>query len=284
MGAPATRDPKASRWGAHPLSEKQPTSVEVGPLRLFLARTGSEIRIARQQRAPVDRAALSEAALAPAYAEPEDQGGEELDWSRYAFRSLPAAIDVLPCFPDRSVILGVDQPLTLHPGSSVRIFVTTPVWVAVVIPGKEEGDDVTVLEVPSVTLSSTWFGDFLEGELCYWTPTRARRVHDPELVADHLVTCPIQISNQSEEPLPVDKLCLRVQHISIFEDQGHLWADETRIAYRGGGDFSRIRWTGKAPKEALGGRKLQAARVPSLTGLTAWTFAHLTRLPGWELR
>lgn len=270
-------------WGDQPVPPREIRSLQIGALHFWMAGARNEVRIGLERLASEKRAAFhEEELLAPATREASPEPPEDLTWKRFTFPSSPKRLHVLPAPPDRPLILAATPPLDLRPGARVRIFVALPTWVSLRSPfDREAGVPDILQEVPVVTLSSTWFGNFAEGEMCYWLPTGARSEVGEVPVAPHLVTCPIQVANRSEESLLVDKLCLRVVYATVFEHQGRLWTDENRINYLGGGDFSRIHWTGQAPAEAPGATLLTPPRIPARTGFTAWTFERLREIPGW---
>jgi hypothetical protein len=263
-----------------------PEPLTIGPTRLWIHSRHGEVRVAVEAPEGPPRAVRKEAdlvtegSLLPEVTSEEDRRAqlESLTWRRYVCPSPPDTFRLAPRMPDRPLILAGETLFDVRPGARVRFYVAVPAWISVRIPG---ADPEVLLEHPTSVLSATWFGDFFEGEHCYWTPTRSRT--DPARLprADHLVTCPIEVTNRSEDPLVVDKLALRVQHVSIFRDGDRLWADETRIAYLGGGEFSKIHWSGKPPREAQGATRLAEPMVKARKGLTAWTFDRIGSLSGW---
>ena len=52
------------------------------------------------------------------------------------------------------------------------------------------------------------------------------------------------------DDLHVDRIALRVAHLSLYRDGDRLWADTTRVRYLGEDAGSRIDMSGKAPEEA----------------------------------
>lgn len=263
-----------------------PTPLVIGPNRLWVRSRRGEVRVAMETPEGTPRAVRKEADLVSEGSRlPEISTDDEcwaqletLKWRRFAYPSPPKTIQMAPRMPDRPLILAGETQFDVRPGARVRFYVAVPVWISVRIPG---ADPEVLLEHPTSVLSSTWFGDFFEGEHCYWTPTRART--DPAKLpkANYLVTCPIEVINRSADPLLVDKLALRVQHVSIFLDEERLWSDETKIAYLGGGEFSKIQWSGKPPKEVKGATRLAEPLVAARKGLTAWTFDRIGNLSGW---
>lgn len=255
-------------WGEHALEPEDTLTLEVGPLVLRARSTGNEIWLSH---APGDSSRSRRRSDRTSGA-----GGE--DWIRWPVPEGGDRILLSPVFPPRPVVAEPDRSFRLLPRGRARIFVRVPLWVRVdVVAGGER----KLIEVPSVVLSDTWWGGFTEGELCYWLPTTARRQVPPEVFRPHRAVCPLELTNRSDDELTVEKIVLRVAHLSVFSDEGRLWADETRVRYRGADEGSDIQVAGKQPSEAASAVRVAAPRQrPPARGFRALTFARLKALPG----
>ena len=248
-----------SPWREYPLEEGETSSVSVGPLRIDLRREGDEVWIA--------------------WSRSTENGTPEppTEWERWAAPGN-AAVALRPALPSRALVVGPEKPLGLAPRTRARIYVRVPL-VAQVVLG--DGDPTVLLEVPTIVMSNTWWGDVMEGEMCYWLPTSARRAVGPEHFQPHLVVCPVLIDNQSSGVLEVAKSAVRVAHLSIFDAGGRLWADETTVHYSGSEEGSEIEMSGTAPPEATTAVLLVPPREPIPRGLRAKTFARLKSISGF---
>lgn len=260
----------ADPWGSHPLPLDGDTlAVSVGPLRLWVRCQGDEVWMT-QEPAGWDQRRREEEAI-----EPEPPDGAE--WTRWPVPDGTDEILLSPAFPDRPVVVQPELSFRLIQGARARIYVRVPLWVKVRLPGP---DPVTLREVPSMILSDTWWGGFTEGELCYWLETQARRRVGPQDFEPHLAICPLQLVNRSEGDLNVDKLALRVAHLSVFDDGGRLWADETRVRYRGEAEGSEIDMSGRPPEEAPDSTRVASPRTPVTRGFRTRTFTRLKAISG----
>lgn len=252
-------------WGEHALEPGKTLSLELGPLVLRARSTGDEVRLAHVpggRRRPGRRGRRG-------------GGGEE--WIRWPVEEARGIL-LTPAFPPRPVVAEPELSFRLLPRAGARIFVRVPLWVRVAVLAEDER---TLSEFPSVVLSDTWWGGLTEGEPCYWLETTARRSVPPEAFRPHLAVCPLELSNLSDEELPVEKIVLRVDHLSLFGDDGRLWADETRVRYRGADEPSEIRVSGGRPAEAPGASLVAGPRWPSPhRGFRALTVARLRSIPG----
>lgn len=264
----------AGPWGEHALASDATLDLQLGPLELRVRSTGDEIWLAH---VPGSRPPSGTATGRPARDPRRDAADGE--WVRWP---VPEGADrrvlLSPVFPPRPVVAEPDRSFRLLPRARARIFVRVPLWVRVAV---RSDPDRVLTEVPSVVLSDTWWGGLTEGELCYWLRTTARRKVPSEAFRPHLAVCPLELSNRSDEELPVEKLVLRVAHLSLFSADGRLWADDTRVRYRGPFEGSEIEVAGRRPDEATDGVRVAAPREdPPARGFRSLSFARLRSLPG----
>jgi hypothetical protein len=254
-------------WQEYEITENEILCLNLRTLCIWCMKKGSELLISHRK---MNDGEHQENLLAEA---PED-----LDWSRWAVEQEKIRIRVLPVFPDRSVVVKPELSFRLVERTQVRVFVRVPIWVRIELVGKTPE---TLLEIPSVILSNTWFGSFLEGELCYWISSGIRRKIEPDPNRPYLAICPVKIVEDTDEELLIEKLCLRVQNLSMFYDGQQLWSDQTKIYYKGKGAISQIEVAHSAPKDASKSKLISKPRSVIKKGITAKTFSTLKELPGF---
>lgn len=193
----------------------------------------------------------------------------ERDWSRWALRSKNPELSLKPVFPDLSFIVRPDYPFRLAPGAEAKIYTRIPL--AIGIYDKTDGM-IKLCEINTVDMVQSWFGTFENGELCYWLKTTASQIVRNEMFRAHRCYCPVHIKNNSSEFLHVEKLCLRVDRLSIFEQQKKLWSDEMKIVHEGGDNFSDLIVSGQPPAEASNARLISGPRNPVKKGIAERTF------------
>ena len=219
-----------SIWSEHFFQEESALEHTIGDLRLATKNHGDEVWLSAHH-SPNERV----------------PSGENSGWERWALGKPSPSIDLSPAFPDRSVVVKPESPFRLLPDVQARIYVRVPIWVTVKLSGKK---GVQLSQMPSAILSLTWFGSPMEGELCYWLSSSAKREVIPDPNRSHLAICPVQLKNNSGEDLMVEKLCLRVQWLSLYEDQAQLWSNETKVFYDGAAEGSRVSVSNGPPREA----------------------------------
>lgn len=254
MSPPASATATAATpWGALDLGEGETRSIDFGTLRLSVRRTLEEIWLQAQR--------------APKLVEPE-----EGDWQRWALRGT-STVSVRPAMPDRLLVVSHEHSYHLPPRREAKVYVRIPLFVQVVVEGRR--NEHVLMDVPSIVLSSTWWGTLEEGELGYWLTTKARAAVTEDLFLPHFGLCPLLLINDSAEALPVQRFALRVTHLSLFRDGRKNWTDEVRVSYKGSPEGSEIRFGEEAPAEAPGAQLLAPPRLRPVRGLHVWTFDRL---------
>lgn len=257
----------ADLWGDRPVpAPGEVRRLDIGPLTLWLRGGDGELWITHT-RSPEGR-------------EPDRALPSEASWSRWALHPEQKHLRITPVFPDRHLVVKPEHPFTLMRRASARIYLRVPIWVRVESLDGPGGRAARITEIPTVALSETWWGDFRDGELAYWIVTEGRRQLTPDLFDAHVVITVIQADNLSEDDLAVEKLSLRAEHLSIYETNGWLWAEEVRVEYHGEDEGTEIHMDDVPPAEAAGAREISAARVQERS-FKARTFARLLALSGW---
>ena len=261
------REGPTDLWGDRPMPGSGETQrLDVGPLTVWLRGHENELWITFVRSAEGE---------VPDRALPEDA-----QWSRWALHESQRQIHISPVFPDRPLVVKPEHPFTLMRRAEARIYVRVPAWVRVESTDKPGGERALLTEIPTVALSDTWWGDFRDGELAYWLVTKGRRELTADIFDVHMVISAVQLNNLSEDDLQVEKLSLRAEHLSIYEKDGWLWAEEVRVEHLGEKEGTEIRMDDLPPAEAAGAREISPARHQTRS-LKARTFARLRALSGW---
>jgi hypothetical protein len=268
----ADGDSPAAPWGRHALSDNVTLAFRVGVRDLWIRRIEGEVRVAHKDH--------GSGAGDPATWGRDSPPGEppaEQDWSRWAPAAAPTEVALRPMLPDRVVVMRPEWPFRLLPGAEARVFVRVPIWVRVELPVGDRSH--TLVTLPSVAMSDTWWGDLSVGDLAYWLPTTARRTLSAHLFAPHLAICPLRMRNETQGELHVDKLALQVAHLTLYAGDGGLWADEARVLYQGIEEGSQIEMAGRPPLEAGDAALISPPALNPARGFRARTFDRLRAFP-----
>lgn len=219
-----------------------------GPLSVWLKRLNNDWLVASKLDPE------SETAMSWSYLDDEP---EALDWKRWVMDKGHPTIQTTPVMPDRPLVVKTRIPSNLPQGVKTSFYVSIPVGVKLsVLSGS---DTVELTRINTVTLSSTWFGDHLEGLLCYALKTKAVRDLAESIALPHRAICQVNIQNDSEISIPIQKICIRAKHLDIYMANGRLWTNKINVTFRGEGLNSRVDYKNTTPEEAKDPVLLQKA-------------------------
>ncbi len=270
-------------WRPLSLADGESAEARFGPLELRLRRAQGELWVASRRDEGWSTAVTKGGPSPTGEAEPGRGGGleetepETLEWTRWAAAGESVPVRLAPALADRPVVVAPETSFHLTPGTTARIYVRIPLWVRVSIPS---GSEATLMEVPTIIMSDTWWGDFASGELAYWLPTTARRRVTDDLFGPHLVMCPLELVNESDEVLSVEKLAVRVVHMSIYRDGPKLWGSETSVCFESHDEGSRIDLEDGPPREAPKAELMTPPRERPERGFRARTFGRFKDIAG----
>ncbi len=252
------------QWSALGVSPQGCRNLRLGPLTLHARRSCDEWQIALERQRAARGAVSGEITAVD-----ENLDAEGLDWHRWVVADASGGLELLPAMPDRPVVVRPDHPITIPAREKAKFYVSVPVWVRVL--ARPAGN--VLLDVPSLVMSNIWYGDFMEGELCYSLTSRARReLAAPGADEFSRAVCPVVVANDAAEELRLERLCIRVQHIGVLEGSGRLWTNRVDVEFRGGDRGEHITYGRSAPDECPEARQLTQPRVPEAVSLLRRTF------------
>ncbi|WP_445666446.1 DUF432 domain-containing protein [Fodinibius sp. AD559] len=249
-------------WGDRSLTENQVEYITVGDLHLWIKYRNEEVWIAHAYNDEFEQKAGS------------DQPPQNVEWSRWAHKNSSADITVTPAYPDRPLVLHSEYNLKVSPETRIQIFTRIPIWVRISLAN----NNYQLMELPAIKLSRTWFGTFIEGELCYHATTKARRDLSHVDKKPYFVSCPIKIDNKSDEELTFSNFCFRVERLSMYLHDDELWADETQIIFQGEELNSEVIMTGKLPDGITTKQLLTKPRRQVQKSLATRTFKRFLKI------
>lgn len=202
---------------------------------------------------------------------------QQNEWLRWTLKYKENTIRVLPALPDRPVVVKPENKFILLKNSEAKIYVRVPLWIRIELGHKSFQK---LIEIPTVILSNTWFGNFFEGELCYWISSGAKREFSIDEDKSYSAICPIKLVNKADEDLSVEKIGLRVINLNLYLDRNQIWSEQTKVIFTGSLEESEIELSGKAPQEAIKPQLIMKARQEHKNSFSAKTFSSLKDLPG----
>jgi hypothetical protein len=149
---------------------------------------------------------------------------------RHVLSRQESPVQPVPVLPDRPVVVRPDRPLTLLPGESALFFLELPILFRLTLSGARTAQ---IFEEPIVVLSNTWFGDPVNGELCYSLATRLHQGIESVDPRPYYALCPVLIDNESDMDLAFDKFCLHAENLSVFKGATRLWTNRLNVIFKG---------------------------------------------------
>ena len=147
--------------------------------------------------------------------------GKNLQLTHYRVGQSCTNVQFAPRLPDRSIVVSHPDIVIVQPGEELLLFCALPLSVGVYeIPG-----DNPVAVFPFYNLSKTLFGETDSGEILYSCP-KSLKLSPDEILNDHThAVCPLKVRNYSRKQMFVKRLCVLVEHLSIYEYKNNLWTD-----------------------------------------------------------
>jgi hypothetical protein len=229
------------------------TCFAFGPSRTLIRRLENEWQLLAQPAVPEPPQDVRAAVTQPK-SMPKEQDGLQ----RFVFKKTEPRLTVTPTLADRPVVARPASALSIPPGVSVRLYISSPLWLRIDV----HKSGTTLAEVPVFRPSDIWFGpNTLEGTLCYSSRTHAHLDVANLPHRNHRAITPVVIRNQDDETFHFERLSLPVPYLTLFAtESGELWTDTVTLVRKKDGETGSLDISGKIPSEAGGGAKLRGPR------------------------
>lgn len=198
---------------------------------------------------------------------------EGLQWNRYV-AGKSSKIAVHPVLPDRPIVIKPSSPVKILPAKGSQYYIHVPVWVAILEGGTKQG---LLAERPGSFLSSTWFGDPVDGELCYSFTSDLYRSPEEREDLPLMAVCPLKIRNGSSSTLDFQRICVRVPHLDLYTGVRYLCTNEVELVYRAP-DQSQITYRESVPSFAGDLKHASSPRIPPNRNVIKKSFEYIRSL------
>ena len=227
-------------WGDFEFVPGQTLGWQIGPKALWITRADGEWIIASQDGRDIldNRLTVAEAAT--------ELAGDDAEVKRFAVRDDSRSLRLVPALPDRPLIVNTAKPFFVPSKESATLYVSVPLWFRVLLAGS----DAQLVDTATVRPSDTWFGpDTLSGELCYASRTSARLRVENIPLRPHRAVSTVRIRNSAASTLPLEKLKVPVEHLSLFaSEEGHLWTEPLTLEREEDSEKASIRLVSRAAR------------------------------------
>lgn len=259
-------------WEPIAIEPEQCLQGQIGPLCLWVRRSADELHAAFKRLSEPEAEVVSRI-LSPTV-EPEPEG---LAWSRWIAGKEENILQLIPVMPDRSVVVRPESAVKIPSGQEAVFFISIPIWVKLSIG---ESSRIALCTEPSVIMSGTWFGDPTSGELCYSLQSRARRCLSDSERRPHRCICPVRIKNASPDQIDIQRLCVALDHLRIYDSELQLWTNQVTVVVQGPEQTSKIDYSNVAPEYESVGKLLTEAKVPQKKTLLKRSISSLQSISG----
>lgn len=201
-------------------------------------------------------------------------------------------VELAPLMPDRPVVIFPRVGKKIPSGMKVLYRFVLPVTAGLYL--RNGNSRSLLLELPTVSLTTTWFGDMQSGELCYGLTTglEAAGSADPSTTppegesgeyagsarSPFEAQVSIHLSNTSVTMLDFNKMSVHAEHLSLYRDETGLLTNEIFINFSGSDQVSQVKFGKRSP----GGRgkvtRLSGPRVEPGTNFFKRSFSFLKSL------
>lgn len=248
-------------WGEHHLKESYIVKLAVGKANFQMFKYIDEFQISSSTNdLELDEALIENIKL-------EDT--TNVDCKRFIVGQNVEKLIILPALPDLAIIVKPDNPIVVLPNKEAQFFVTIPIWVQF----RLKKNNKLLMEEPSLIRSKTWFGDIMDGEMCYSLTTSAKRDYTTLKPKDHRIITPIKIKNTKKLNLSFEKICIRVNHLKVFTGEKRLWTNSIEVNHDDEG--SKVKYLDSPPTFEKNFKLLNNARSPLSENLFKKTFGHI---------
>jgi len=254
-------------WKPASIGLKQTLHSQIGPFSLYVKRSADELYVAHQRHE-------ADSLDGEPYKISRPLGNSELDaskfdWSRWIIGDKLDTVQLVPVMPDRPVVVKSEMPVKIPSGHQARFFISIPVWLKLTAACS---DRLNICELPSVILSSMWFGDPTAGELCYTLRTRARRTLERDQARPYRALCPVTVKNESGSLLDFQRLCIRVEYLKIYQGDSQLCTNSVLIKYHNQDGTTEINYGCTEPDFEQNPVMLSDSRMPFRQSLLKRSF------------
>jgi hypothetical protein len=174
----------------------------------------------------------------------QESAPEDLEWEKHYVHN-DGVLRLVPLLPDKPVVIRPESIIKILPHEKVQFFLPLPIIVG--IQTERVDESVTLREIPFQKMPFTWFGETDTGELCYSfaTPLNSN-FSELEFDLGHAV-CVLKINNDSPSSLDFHRLCIRAEHLRLYQGPKSLWTNEVIVHFKGPEQWSQVDFADSVP-------------------------------------
>ncbi len=230
-------------WGEFTLGHHLSHEWHIGPLTLLTRCVPGEWQLAYSRNSEIDE---QESGWSINETDQLPESGD--NFARFVFKETKGILTTTPLLADRAVIARPHKPFHLTAGEEATLYLSSPLWLQLAAGTAKK----KLTEIAMQRPSDTWFGpSTLEGELAYASTTHCRLNLDELPRRTHRAITPLNIRNQADSTLLVERLNLPAPLLPLYASQdGSLWTPKITLTREKDGDMAALKVDNTAPSEA----------------------------------
>lgn len=196
-------------WGNFDIPKDVCCAWKISLLRFYINRSKSEWHFTWYQDDTPSEPAVSFDLTGASV--PESQN---LEQARFVHTSADAHFDLGLALADRPIVARPETPIYVPPGQHATLYVSSGVWLQPKLNGH------LLMDMPVYRPSDTWFGENTrEGEMCYFSRTRARTEAAESVISPHKVVTPITVINRGTESVKIERIRVPVINLGVYTNE-----------------------------------------------------------------
>ncbi|WP_347841275.1 DUF432 domain-containing protein [uncultured Draconibacterium sp.] len=164
---------------------------------------------------------------------------EEIEEGMYYHTGKSNTLILAPALPVKPMVFK-GKRITISPHQRLTFFVKIPLLMQVYYAKKQ--DENLLAEFPFHKISDTWFGEPVNGEAAY--ALDAEHFLDINAIErdENSAICPINIFNNNDAPLELERLILRVDQMNLLRFKEQIVTSLVKLEYKGKDHLSAVNY------------------------------------------
>lgn len=177
---------------------------------------------------------------------------------------------VLPAMPPKPVVFRSNKKINIRQHQSLRIYLAVPLYVQLYY--KQVENDNLLSEFETERLSDTWFGEPDSGTPAFTVGSRFALKPEELAVSQHEVIVPVNIHNNSQQLLDLQRLLIRVDMMNLYLVDNTLISDLGTVEFKGQGQTGQLTFTTDKAVHGSAPKQVAKARVTSNRNILGHSF------------
>ena len=258
--------PAADTWNRLETPMHATRLLRFGGSRVWIERRPTGWRIALEPPQLLEPGEMEEEHGSAIYACTPAEKPEEPAWSSYYVDDAEDALIAEFSLPDKPVAAHPLDPIFLPDGESARF--TTPIPLDLKLRSVNGGRELVT--VPSMILSKSLFGSPDSGEIVYSSPLKVAPGEEEFDIPVYCACCDLKVQNISGGVLDFSRVCLRVEYLGLYLQDGRFATDGINFAFRGGEHASSLSFSRRS--ESPNCRRVTPPRITGYGSLIRKSF------------